>query len=184
MDKRRLRLLTVMISRFKYIWYLITQLKFKMAYNHLWVGMFTRDSGLALFDTIHTWFPFFRPYPQTMEIEITTKCHLKCVICEHTYWKEPGYDMSFDQFKHIINQFPDLKWIGTSGIGSNFLNKDYMKMLRYLKDRSVYVEFFDSFDLIDESIANELIDMKIDKIWMSFDGANKEDYDKIRCGTN
>lgn len=92
--------------------------------------------------------------------------------------------MSLYDFKKIIGQFPDLKWIGTSGIGSNFLNKDYMEMLRYLKSKSVFVEFFDSFDLIDEKVAEELVDMGIDKIWVSLDACRPEEYSKIRVGTN
>lgn len=184
MDLRRLKLIGMIVPRLRYIWYLITKGKFAMAYNHLWVGLFTRDSGLAITDSIYRTFPFIRPYPKAIEIEMTTRCHLKCAICEHTYWKEPQRDMTFDEFKHIVDQFPDLKWIGTSGIGSNFLNKDFMKMLRYLKERNVYVEFFDSFDLIDEKVARELVEMQVDKIWMSLDASDPEDYAKIRVGTN
>jgi len=155
-----------------------------MAFNHLWVGFFTRDSGLAVLDTIYRIFPFIRPYPESIEIEVTTRCHLKCTICEHTYWNERPRDMSFDEFKKVINQFPKLRWIGTSGIGSSFLNKDFMKMLEYLKQRSVFVEFFDSFDLIDEKTAERLVDLGIDKIWVSLDAPSKESYEKIRAGTN
>ncbi len=155
-----------------------------MAFNHIWVGLFTRDSGLALQDVIYRKFPFIRPYPKSIEIEVSTRCHLKCSICEHSYWKETPRDMTFDEFKKIIDQFPGLKWIGTSGIGSSFLNKDFMKMLRYLKERDIFVEFFDSFDLINEKTAEELVDLKIDKIWVSFDAANKQDYEKIRVGAN
>lgn len=183
MDVRRIKLLGIIFSRLRYVLFLLGRGKFRMAFNHIWVGIWTRDSGMALHDTLYRTFPFIRPYPETMEIEVTTRCHLRCSICEHTYWSEPPRDMSFDELKRIVDQFPDLKWVGTSGIGSSFLNKDFMKMLRYLKSRSVYVEFFDSFDLIDEKVARELIEMGIDKIWVSFDAAREETYEKIRCGT-
>jgi len=92
--------------------------------------------------------------------------------------------MSFEQFKHIVDQFPKLKWIGMTGIGSSFLNKDYLKMLRYMKSRSVFVEFFDHFDLIDKETSRELIEMGVDKIWVSMDAATKKTYEKIRVGCN
>lgn len=155
-----------------------------MAYNHIWVGIFTRDSGMAVLDSIYRIFPFFRPYPEAIEIEVTTRCHLRCLICEHTYWNEAARDMTFEEFKKIISQFPDLKWAGPSGIGSGFLNKDYLKMLEYLKSRSVFVEFFDSFDLIDKDTAEKLVDLEIDKIWVSLDDPTPEGYAKIRAGTN
>jgi MoaA/NifB/PqqE/SkfB family radical SAM enzyme len=153
-----------------------------MALTHLWVGAFTRDAGLALFDPIYRRFPNLAPYPKTMEVETTTRCHLKCAICEHTYWEEPSRDMSFEEFKHIVDQFPKLKWIGMTGIGSSFINPDFIKMLEYLKSRNVFVEFFDTFDLIDEKTAEKLVDLKIDKVWVSMEAATKETYEKIRVG--
>ena len=58
-----------------------------------------------------------RMYPQYIEVETTTTCNLKCTICEHTYWDEPNRHMTLEQFKYIIAQFPDLKWMGMTGIG-------------------------------------------------------------------
>ncbi|MBU0504187.1 MAG: radical SAM protein [Candidatus Omnitrophota bacterium] len=184
MDKRRLQLLKMIFSRMRYVWHFLLKGKFKMAYNHIWVGLFTRDSGIALWDSMYRLFSFIRPYPETIEIEVTTRCHLRCAICEHTYWKEPARDMSFEEFKKIIDQFPRLKWAGPSGIGSGFLNKDYLKMLEYLKKRSVFVEFFDSFDLIDKETAEKLVDLEIDKIWVSLDDPTPDGYARIRVGTN
>ena len=171
-------------SRLKGFFYLLKKGRLKEAYNYLWVHAFTRDSGLALFDPVLRKFPFLISYPETAEIEITTRCHLKCTMCEHTYWYEPARDMSFDEFRKIIDQFPDLKWLGVTGIGSNFLNKDFVRMLVYAKSRSIYVEFFDTFDLIDEKNARALIEAGVNKIWMSIDGATKKTYDGIRVGTS
>ncbi|MEW6040003.1 MAG: radical SAM protein [Elusimicrobiota bacterium] len=153
-----------------------------MAFTHLWVGAFTRDAGLALFDPIYRRFPFLAPYPKTIEVEITTRCHLKCTICEHTYWNEPSRDMTFDEFKHIVDQFPHLKWIGLTGIGTSFINPAFVKMLEYVKSRNVFVEFFDTFDLIDGELAEKIVELKIDKTWVSMEGATKQTYEKIRVG--
>lgn len=123
-------------------------------------------------------------YPIFIEIEITTRCNLKCIICEHTYWREPNKDMSFEQFKKIINQFPFLCWIGLTGIGESFLNKDFIKMLEYVKKKKIYIELYDSFYFIEKNIADELIKLKIDRILASIDAAKKETYEKIRKGSN
>jgi len=169
-------------GRIQAILYLLGKGRFKMAYNTIWASLFTRDSGAALFDPLYKRFPWLAPYPEAIEVEVTTRCHLKCTICEHTYWDEKGQDMSFDQFKRIVDQFPRLKWIGLTGIGSSFLNKDCLKMLRYLKSKSVYVELFDTFTQIDENIARELVAMGVDKICLSMDAATEETYEKIRVG--
>lgn len=182
MDLRRLRFIGMTYSRLRNIAFLLRKGKFKTAYSYLWSTIFTRDSGIALLDSLWRLFPYLSPYPEAIEIEPTTRCHLRCVICEHTYWKEAPRDMSFEEFKIIINQFPRLKWAGMTGIGSQFLNKDFIRMLKYLKDRNVYIEFFDSFDLINKDIASELISLTIDKMWFSCDAASKETYEKIRIG--
>ncbi|MCX5782200.1 MAG: radical SAM protein [Elusimicrobia bacterium] len=181
---RRLKLLGLIKSRLKALIYLLKTRGLKSAYNFIWVHIFTRDSGLALMDPIIRKFPILAPYPEQIEVEITTKCHLKCTMCEHTYWNEQPKDMSLDEFKKIIDQFPKLKWLGITGIGSNFLNKDFIQILSYVKRKSVYVEFFDTFDLINEINAEELIKVGVDKIWMSIDAANKETYNAIRIGTD
>lgn len=127
---------------------------------------------------------WFEPYPSYIEIEVTTRCNLKCIMCEHTYWNEPNRDMSFEEFKNIVDQFPRLKWIGLTGIGESFLNRDFMKMLKYVKSRDVFVELYDTFYFIDRKTAEELIDMGVDKIFASIDAATKETYEKIRVGSN
>jgi len=103
-------------------------------------------------------------------------------MCEQVYWKEPGRNMSFQQFEMIMRQFPRLKWIGLTGIGSSFLNPDFMKILEHLKSRGVYIEFFDTFDLITPDISERLIELKIDKIWLSCEAVQPQTYEKIRAG--
>lgn len=129
---------------------------------------------------------YLEPLPEWFEFESSTTCQFKCKMCEHTYWKEPSRFMSFDTFKGIVDQFQDLKWIGASGIGESFLDKDYRKMLRYVKEKdpSIYVEFFDQFYLQKKSDFQEWIDMSYDKIYLSFDAASKEVYEKQRPGSN
>jgi MoaA/NifB/PqqE/SkfB family radical SAM enzyme len=90
--------------------------------------------------------------------------------------------MTFEEFKNIIDQFPKLKWIGLTGIGQSHLNKDFIKMLEYVKLKGVYVELYDDFNLINERISERLIDLGVERIFTSFDAATKETYEKIRVG--
>ena len=34
------------------------------------------------------------PYPPYIEVETSTKCNLRCVQCENTYWQEPPQDLT------------------------------------------------------------------------------------------
>ncbi|MEO5357864.1 MAG: radical SAM protein [Nitrospirae bacterium YQR-1] len=126
----------------------------------------------------------FEPYPQYIEVEVTTRCNLRCIQCEHTYWKEPAVDMPFEKFKHIIGQFPNLKWIGLTGIGESFMHRDFIKMLHWVKERHVIVELFDTFYFIDEDIARELLTINIENFYISLDGATAQTYEKLRVGSD
>jgi len=123
------------------------------------------------------------PLPSYIEVEVTTRCNLQCIICEHTYWDEPPKDMSLEQFKSIISQFP-LKWIGLTGIGESFLNKDFLDILKLVKSKDIVVELYDTFFFIDEKVAELLLSLEIDRILISLDAATKDTYEKIRVNSD
>jgi MoaA/NifB/PqqE/SkfB family radical SAM enzyme len=123
-----------------------------------------------------------RPIPDFIEVETSTLCNLKCTMCEHSYWCEKNQNMSYEQFLHILNQFPRLKWIGLTGIGESYLNPDFDRMLTECKRRGLYIENFDNFTLLNEEHARKLVELKVDKLYVSLDAATKETYEKIRVG--
>ena len=186
MDLRRLKLIPIAYYKIKYfLHWLFIRKDWRNAYSYLWATLFTRDAGLALLDPLIRIFPWIAPYPKQIEVEVTTACNLKCIICEHTYWKEKAQNLTYTQFLRIMSQFPTLHWIGMTGIGSSFLNKEYMKMLEYLKKvKKCYVEFFDSFYMFDEEKSYQCVQLGIDKIWVSIESPNREVYNKIRVGAD
>jgi MoaA/NifB/PqqE/SkfB family radical SAM enzyme len=123
-----------------------------------------------------------RPYPDFIEVETSTACNLKCVMCENCYWKEERKNMSLKEFMYILNQFPRLKWIGLTGIGESYLNPDFEEMMKECKRRGIFIENFDNFTLLNEEKAKNLVEMKVDKLYVSLDAATKETYEKIRVG--
>lgn len=172
--------LNYFFSKFRHFLFLLKNKGVKYALNKLHFFIFYGAKNPFLIKYLH----FFAPYPSYIEIETTTRCNLKCRFCEHTYWQEPNKDMSFEEFKSIFVQFPKLKWIGLTGIGESFLNRDFLKMLGYLKSKNVFVEFYDNFYLIDEGTSKKLIEMEIDKIFVSMEAASKKTYEKLRIGSN
>ncbi|HNV71049.1 MAG TPA: radical SAM protein, partial [Candidatus Ozemobacteraceae bacterium] len=186
MDLRRLKLLSLGLWKALVLCYwLLCRRDWRNAWSFVYATLFTRDAGLALLDPIYRIFPRLASYPKQIEVETTTACQLKCQICEHSYWNEKPRHMSFEQFLQIMNMFPDLRWIGLTGIGSGFLNPDYRRMLRFLKqEKKVFVEFFDHFSHLEKSWMDEWIDLGIDKVWVSLENARAESYEKNRVGAS
>ncbi|MFH1398321.1 MAG: radical SAM protein [Candidatus Omnitrophota bacterium] len=136
-----------------------------------------------LFNPVIRRFPALAPLPRYVEIEVTTICPRRCIMCEHTYWNDQEErHLTFGEFKHIVGQFPKLRWLHLTGEGSAFTNPDYLKMLTYAKEKDICVYLVDSFDHIPEEALNKLIDLKLEGIYISLDAATKETYEKIRVG--
>lgn len=168
------------MPKINFLIFLLRKKGVRYTYNFIHFTLFYGTRNHFLMKLLY----WLEPYPPYLEVEVTTKCNLRCVICEHTYWNEPERDMSFEDFKKIVDEFPKLKWIGLTGIGESFLNKDFLKMLYYVKSRNIFVELYDTFFFIDDKVARELIKMGVDKIFASIDAATKETYERIRLGSN
>ena len=152
----------------------------KWAYNltHFQVLYWTSNPELIKFQYAK------KQQPHYLEIEVSTTCNLKCTMCEHTHWNEKNQNMSFEDFKKIVNQFPQLKWLGMTGIGESYCNPEYPKMLEWIKKKGIYVENFDNFCFMDEEKVKQMVDLSMDKMYVSLDAATKETYEKIRVGAN
>jgi len=158
---------------------------FARGWNYLRTLLRTAEDGAGLDWPIYGALPVhWVPYPHRIEVEVTTKCSLKCVKCEQTYWHEQQRDMTYEQFVHILNQFPNLSTISMSGIGHNFQNPNFMRMLEYACSQNLFVQFFDTFLLLTEERARRIVELGVSKINMSVDGATKKVYEKSQVGSN
>lgn len=102
--------------------------------------------------------------------------------------------MNFENFKQLFDSIiksnpvakisPRLLLFDLTGIGENLLNKDFIKILRYMKSKGVTVSFATNATLLDRKKSEELIKTGVDLIFLSIDGATKETYERIRKGAN
>ena len=155
----------------------------KSWYSFWYTKLFVSDEGgeFALKNILYRKWPFLLKRPFKFEMEHTTVCDKKCFFCEHTYWDEKSTRVTFDYFKKTIEPLKELKWLNITGEGSSFLNKDFMKMIEYArKERHINVNFVDEMDFFDEVISRKVVGLGVNSIWISFDGATKEMYEKIK----
>jgi MoaA/NifB/PqqE/SkfB family radical SAM enzyme len=175
------------------VFYLLRKKGLRATLKFLYVKIFVptgEGSGGAIYFLIG-WlirrFPNLAPYPRYIEMEMTTICDKRCVLCEHTYWKPGDQEfrhLTLTEFKEYVDQFPDLKWVNLTGEGSAFLNPEYIEMLKYLKSKNIPIFLVDHLADLDKKIIEELVKIGIDGIYVSMDGATKETYEKIKVGCN
>jgi MoaA/NifB/PqqE/SkfB family radical SAM enzyme len=168
--------------------YLLKKFGLKRWYNFWFTKLFIVDEG-GEFDftsSIDRRFPNILKSPHKIEVENTTICNKKCIFCCHNH---PAQDikqqqMSFDNFKKIIDDLPRLNWVNIAGIGSNFLHKDFIRMLEYLSSKNLNVNFVDEFDFFTEEHSRKVIELGVNSLYISFDGATKKTYEKIKVNCN
>jgi MoaA/NifB/PqqE/SkfB family radical SAM enzyme len=119
--------------------------------------------------------------PVCLYLETTNRCNLLCTTCPRTYEElEPPADMSFELFRSIVDQIPDLARAVLHGVGEPMLVKHLPRMVRYLKDRGTYVLFNTNGTVLNERNGRALIDADLDELRVSFDAADAQSYRVIR----
>ena len=119
--------------------------------------------------------------PVCVYLEVTNRCNLLCETCPRTFEAlEPPADMSWDLFTRIVDQVPDVARAVLHGVGEPMLVKHLPRMIRYLKDRGVYVLFNTNGTLMRRAKFQELIDTKLDELRISLDAADAATYRLVR----
>ena len=166
--------------------YMLKKFGWRSWFSFWYTKLFVADEGgeYALMNHVYKRFPLLLRKPFKIEMEHTTICNKKCVLCEHTYWKETSERITLAQFKQILDPVTGIRWLNLTGEGSGFLNKDFIPMLEYLRKRHINVNFVDEFDLLDGAISRKIIELGINSIYISFDAATKHIYEQMKKGCN
>jgi MoaA/NifB/PqqE/SkfB family radical SAM enzyme len=121
------------------------------------------------------------PLPRSIYIEPTSRCNELCQQCPRTLLsREEDRDLSFDEFRRIVDQFPVLERVVLHGLGEPLLNRDLPRMISYLKARGTYVLFNSNGILLNARRGQELIDAGLDEYRLSMDGATRQMYAHVR----
>lgn len=123
--------------------------------------------------------------PPILMIEPTNICNLKCPLCPSgtgELKRERGF-MSLDVFKKVVDEVKDyttqlVLW----NQGESFLNKDFLKMVRYASDNRLYTLASTNLNVMAD--ADELVHSGLDSLIVSLDGTTQETYNKYRVNGN
>src|SRR5579884_1113780 len=119
--------------------------------------------------------------PRSIYIEPTSRCNEFCQKCPRTLLsREDDRDLSYDNFRCIVDQFPVLERVVLHGLGEPLLNKELPRMISYLKARGTYVLFNSNGIALTEKRGQALIDAGLDEYRLSMDGSSREVYAHVR----
>jgi sulfatase maturation enzyme AslB (radical SAM superfamily) len=128
--------------------------------------------------------------PDTVQIETAMACNLRCPMCPVPTHKthmdgRPAGAMPLATFERIIEQISDKpRVIGLTMMGEPMINKNLVQFVQIAKARGHYVAMTTNGTLLNEAKAKALLEAGIDMMKISFDGASKETYERIRIGAD
>lgn len=120
--------------------------------------------------------------PFHLVLESGNICNLRCPLCPTPFREKriPKGILSYENAKRIINQFSGLVHLNLSLWGEPLLNKDIFEIIRFAKTKDVDILLQSNLNILNESLAKELIETRLDTLQISLDGASQKTYEKYR----
>lgn len=126
-------------------------------------------------------------YPMITHIEVTNACNLSCPFCPRDKIRERGIGyMTIETFKRIVNSRNArmLRHIRMFGHGESLLHPKLVEYVKLVRPHAKSVGLTTNVQLLTKTKAKELLEAGLDIIVFSFEGVNKEAYERMRVGGN
>ena len=118
-------------------------------------------------------------------VEPTNLCNLGCRTCMRNVWDEPLGNMAMDTFAHILEGLKDFYPVPTlflGGFGEPLAHPDILEMISSARNCGAEVEMITNGALLDEAAAQKIIKNRVNRVWVSIDGATPQSYADVRMG--
>ena len=128
--------------------------------------------------------------PLEIQLEITNRCNLKCIMCARTfdsrYRSKADFlgDMDLDLVKKVRKILRSASIVYTFGNGEPLLNPNFLNILEMISQFGPRISFNTNGTLLNEKSLRKIVDLKIDALVFSIDSPIKESFEKIRKGSN
>jgi radical SAM protein with 4Fe4S-binding SPASM domain len=124
-----------------------------------------------------------RKFPPVVRIETTNACNARCIICPHRDMRRPIVCMDETLYRRLIDECSaaGCREVHLHNFGEPLLDKHLDERIRYAKSKGIRkVKIFCNGSLLTADRAKGLIDAGLDEIKISFDGATREEFERIR----
>lgn len=118
-------------------------------------------------------------------VEVTNKCNLTCSTCMRNVWDVEYGHMSDQVFERILSGFDgcaEKPEIFIGGYGEPLSHPRVLYLVKQAKEHGHRVSLITNGILLTKDVARKLIDLRLDMLWVSLDGASAECYADVRLG--
>ena len=123
------------------------------------------------------------PLPRELQVEVTGACNLRCRMCLVSYRPALGKTsgaMDLASFTALVDSLPDLRKVTMQGLGEPLLAPDFFRMLELLAERGIAMGFNTNGTLLTRDKAERLVELGVDWLHVSLDGATAPTYEDVR----
>jgi MoaA/NifB/PqqE/SkfB family radical SAM enzyme len=118
-------------------------------------------------------------------VEPTSWCNLACRTCIRNVWDEPLGLMAEATYARIhdgLREFSPPPTVFFGGFGEPLAHPRIVEMAAQAKALGSAVELITNGTLLTEDLSRQLIEARLDVLWVSIDGATPESYADVRLG--
>ena len=124
-----------------------------------------------------------------LEIDISNRCNLRCVMCYHSldaFVRRPPAFLSLERFEQIAAAVLPQAHTLTLALGSEpMTSPHFIPLLRAAaRHRVPRVTFFTNATLMHDAVVDAILDARVTEVCVSIDGATRETYETIRRGAS
>lgn len=124
--------------------------------------------------------------PSGIFVDISSYCNLSCKMCPYLKVHEHPANMTMDTFKKLlplIKHIPNVCFVGS---GEPTINRNLAPFIKLARETNpkLKIDLTTNGTLLTESLCNEFIKLRLNKVVFSIDGANAETVESIRLGIN
>ncbi len=131
---------------------------------------------------------YLHPSPHGLRrvyVEVTNTCNLNCSTCMRNVWDTAFGQMSMEVFERILmglEQCAEKPELFLGGYGEPLAHPKILLLIERAKARGFRVSMITNGTLLTPETSRRLIDLKLDMLWVSLDGASAECYADVRLG--
>ncbi len=128
--------------------------------------------------------PIAETEPVVANIEITTRCNLRCAFCARTSIRREERDMPHDRFVRLLDLLPHAWRVTLVGLGEPLLHPEIADFVSEASSRGRRVTLVTNAVLLTEEMSHRLIDAGLDAITFSLDAADTGPASAVRDGAS
>lgn len=121
------------------------------------------------------------PRLTSLEFELTSRCNERCIHCYiPNSKKNAGFDMPFDKFKSIIDQFAAMGGLHvTLSGGEALMNGNILSMLRYCREKDLMISLLTNLTALKDEMIPVLKEVNLSLIQVSLYSMEPDLHDAV-----